>query len=328
MVDTMALASVVKRGFPLYSYTTLGAPIGLPYELQLTTPNTVGGNIYAYYDVDVASIDTNTNIVTPILSNLTLSNAGGMTFFTIDNSAKGGILADYLIVNTGLVFYVSQTSNDSNGKIIYTAPYTLTNGISNIAAPTLASLAVTNRYTIIGEPAVFPSLVSQGGGVNLLSVDSNGTLIAGNTNIVNSNLGRGLYSPTTNNYYYLSNVPPARIYLAGSSLTSNIILPNTNPIGYTIVPPPTGDDIYTIVDITFDPYGNLWISGQILDQGTSTTVYVLSKYVFTNLSNGSVTYTTQLLSEPYRGLVILDASGNGYYSGSTGVLMTRPYYSY
>jgi hypothetical protein len=345
----MALASVVKRGFPLYYYDTLSAAIPLVITIQSTSPATVGGNVYVLYDSGgggpvnprLVSVDPKTQEITTITNTVPGSNVVDMGSFTFLNSRGNGIRYTYMIINTVGNFQVSSSYIDSaSGKLI-TSNYTLNfqGGSTPLGVSgTAVGVPVTQTTT---EPRMM-----SGGYQATLAVTTGGILEALtftqlNTGTIPGSGGLGMdqattiaCSPTTNFFYYIV-AGLSNIVLAGKSntVTSNITLSNTDPIGYTIVKPPTGGDAITNADITFDPYGNLWISGKIDFVGPpSTTVYTLSKFTFSdsNGSNGAVTYTQTLANPPSKGLVILDGTANGYYSSTTsnGVFMVQPYYTY
>ena len=349
----MALASVIKRGFPLYYYDTLSAAIPLVITIQSTSPATIGGNVYVLYDSGgggpfnprLVSVDPKTQVISTITATVPGSNVVDMGSFTYLNSRGNGITYTYMIINTMGNFQVSSTYIDSGSGKPITSNYTL-----NLQG---GSTPLGVGGTAVGVPVTQTTtapLMMTGGYQATLAVTTGGilealTLSNLNTGTIPGTGGIGMgqattiaCSPTTNFFYYIVG-GLSNIVLAGknSTVTSNITLSNTDPIGYTIVKPPSGGDSFSNADITFDPYGNLWISGKINFAGSpptipSSVVYTLSKFTFSdsNGSNGAVTYTQTLANPPSKGLVILDATGNGYYSSTTsnGVFMTQPYYTY
>jgi hypothetical protein len=350
MVKTMALASTIKRGFPLYYYNTLSAAIPAVVTIQSTSPATIGGNVFVLYDSGgggpvnprLVTVDPKTQEITTVINTISGSNIVDMGSFTYLNSRGNGRTYTFMIVNTSTSYLVASTYIDSTSGKPITSNYTLNlqGGSTPLSAGGGNAIGVPVTQTTTAPRMMLGSYQAT------LDVDTNGILTGlSSTSMNTGNIGLPTSygmdqattiacSPTTNFFYYI--VPGvSNVILAGknTTVTSNIKLSNTDPIGYTIVKPPTGGDSITLADITCDPYGNLWISGKIDFIGPpSTTVYTLSKFTFSDASgsNGAVTYTQTLANPPSKGLVILDATGNGYYSSTTsnGVFMTQPYYTY
>jgi hypothetical protein len=343
----MALPSIIKRGNPLYIIEYLVSGPSNASNQPLSNVTTIvsanlanfGANVYVLNDV--ASSNAKLNEVDPI-NHYSLTIASGynnptdMASFAITTTSYNAasnlttsqtdtwiLVVDYcnqqlkvvprlVTTNVGADPYLLRDSNDSNTYI--SNAYNI--GIGPGSTSTQRKLLYTGAGGLTSTTLRF-------GTSNTLKTDT--------YTVVNSgSISRIINSPTTNNFYFIADGSPYTIRyggLTGSSFTQLTNLPSWNEL----------------LDITFDPLGNLWFTSYTTNlAGTST--YTLKKYIFTNPSNGVVTYTKTLGSIgsggtpvvdyiPTKGIVIADDKGNGYFGGCNSnsiqsVYITNPYYTY
>jgi hypothetical protein len=345
----MALPSIIKRGNPLYTFEYLVSGESNDSNQPLSNVTTIvsanlanfGANVYVLNDV--ASSNAKLNEVDPI-NHTSITIAAGynaptdMSSFAITTTSYNAgsnitvsqtdiwiLIADYcnqqikvvprlITTNVGADPYLLRDSNDFNTYIS-----------TNILGIGPGSSSTQRKLLYIGqEDGYLSNTTLRFGSSNALKTD-------GYTQInTNAPILRIINSPTTNYFYFIAGSSPYTIRyggLTGSSFTQLTNLPSWNEL----------------LDITFDPLGNLWFTSYTTDLAGAST-YTLKKYVFTNESNGSVTYTKTLGSVgsggtpvvdyiPTKGIVIADDKGNGYFGGcnSNGiqsVYITNPYYTY
>jgi hypothetical protein len=343
----MALPSIIKRGNPLYTFEYLVSGESNDSNQPLSNVTTIvsanlanfGANIYVLNDTqssnaklnevdpinhysvvigsgyntptDMASFAITTSTYIPG-SNITLSQTDTWILIVDYCNQQLKVVPRLITTELGAEPYLLRDSNDFNTYI--SDAYNI--GIGPGSSSTQRKLLYTGAGGVTSTTLRFNNS-------NVLKTDGY-TVVNGNS------IGRIINSPTTNYFYFMSAGAPYTILyggLTGSSYTELSNLPSWN-------------DLY---DITFDPLGNLWFTSVNIDlAGTGT--YTLKKYVFTNESNGSVTYTKTLGTVgsggspvigyiPTKGIVIADDRGNGYFGGcnSNGVqsvYITNPYYTY
>lgn len=342
----MALPSIIKRGNPLYIIEYLVSGESNASNQPLSNVTTIvsanlanfGANVFVLNDT--TSSNAKLNEVDPIGHTSLIINSGynyptDMSSFAITTTSYNAA-SNLTLTNIDTWILVADYCNQQ---------IMVTPRISN----TLESSYILRDFTTFGT-YISTNILGIGPGSssterNLLYIGTNGsvsntTLRFGTSNLlktsnyteVNTNtpITRIINSPTSSNFYFIGGSSPYTIVyggLTGSSYTELGNLPSWNEL----------------LDITFDPFGNLWFTSYTTDLAGAST-YTLKKYVFTNLSNGSVTYTKTLGSVgsggtpvvgyvPSKGIVIADDKGNGYFGGynSTGVqsvYITNPYYTY
>lgn len=336
----MALPSIIKRGNPLYTIEYLvsgpsnvsNQPLSNVGSIISANLANFGANVYVLNDTQ--SSDAKLNEVDPINHTSLTINSGystptDMASFAITTTSYNAA-SNITISNTITTILVVDYCNQ---QIMVTGE----GGFYRLRDFSNFNSYISDAYNIgigPGSTSTQRKLLYTGGGgltSTTLRFGTSNVLKTDGYTVVNGNsIGRIINSPTTNYFYFMSAGAPYTILyggLTGSSYTELSNLPSWN-------------DLY---DITFDPLGNLWFTSVNLDlAGTGT--YTLKKYVFTNESNGSVTYTKTLGTVgsggspvigyiPYKGIVIADDKGNGYFGGydSNGVqsvYVTNPYYTY
>jgi hypothetical protein len=356
----MALASVTKRGVPLYIYNTLSYSITSPITLASSTPTTVGGNVYVMWratppggDVyTLVSVEPGNGIITTISPGGAYGLPGFSSqvkdfgFFKYNNNKTGanGILYDFLVVDDfcNSQIAVIQSYRDFKGTLV-TTQYPL----QIIGAPgtyLVPGLSIGCPVVPIGGPPIILSdkNVTTWTIDNTTGVATAAQWMACNV-LSNITFDEGIStiacSPTTNVFYTFGGT---KIYRVGTTTSngSNVIngsvvsvpttlLQSLFPIGYSNA----GAVQCSNADIAFDPYGNLWFTTNVVTSSPSYFITpFVSKFVFSdsNYINGTVTYSQQISNQPSKGLVILDGVGNGYYSSTVanGVFMINPYYTY
>lgn len=342
----MALPSIIKRGNPLYTIEYLVSGPSNASNQPLSNVTTIisadlanfGANVYVLNDV--ASSNAKLNEVDPINHTSLIRNSGynaptDMASFAITTTSYNSA-SNITLTNTDTWILVADYCNSQ---------IMVTPRLQNSIEASYRVRDSNDSNTYIG-----PNILGIGPGStstqrNLLYIGTNGKLSNTTLRFTNSNLLRTsnytevnenspilriINSPTTNHFYFIAGSSPYTIRyggLTGSSFTQLTNLPSWNEL----------------LDITFDPFGNLWFTSYTTNlAGTST--YTLKKYIFTNPSNGVVTYTKTLGSIgsggtpvvdyiPTKGIVIADEKGNGYFGGCNSnsiqsVYITNPYYTY
>jgi hypothetical protein len=341
----MALPSIIKRGNPLYIIEYLVSGESNASNQPLSNVTTIvsanlanfGANVYVLNDV--ASSNAKLNEVDPI-NHLSLTIAAGYNAPT-DMASFAITTSTY---NAASNITVSQTDTwilvvDYCNQQIMVTPR-ITGSIESsylLRDSNNFNSYISDAYNIgIGPGSTSTQrklLYTGGGGLTSTTLRFNNSNILktdGYTVVNSGDITRIINSPTTNNFYFIAGGAPYTIRyggLTGSSFTQLTNLPSWNEL----------------LDITFDPLGNLWFTSYTTNlAGTST--YTLKKYIFTNPSNGVVTYTKTLGSIgsggtpvvdyiPTKGIVIADDKGNGYFGGCNSnsiqsVYITNPYYTY
>lgn len=321
----MALPSVIKKGFSFPLDTQLQPLITSAYNIRNVGPLT--GNLSVFYNTNLALVNPTTKVISQLSTGISTSNAYGMGYFS-PYPLGGDLYNNYYILGVGTSDLVVEMVGKYSEPNTYGASraYTLLNSAGDVETGgpdyhiiDAGRLNESLPFCIVYGGKLYRCNISNYNGNNNLYLST--SFAAGSNFNTNMNSNHSVYSQTTSNFYYTTG---SNIYLAGKfadgplTPNSNILLSNIKPIGYTAT-------TFTIADLTFDPSGNMWISGT-----TGTNVYTLSKYTFTsgNASNGSITYTKTLDSPPAAGLVITDSNGTGYYvSPGNGTTITAGIYS-
>jgi hypothetical protein len=348
----MALASIVKRGNPLYTFQYLLQNGGLSNGVALysATPLTFGGNIYflgpqsGSSDLRVASVDPNTHTSTNLITNIV--SYGGyidMGFLQVNSTYGAGVpytATNFLVVgdcNSSIKVY--RYNSDCNS---YNATYDLSN--VNISIPKLGGMRTIciRQIDVHNATMLVNSVTNTPYGIlnAALTIDDNASYTGGGdvrnqtpTTVLSYtsfyDITRIFTTATTFYYVGVSNQFTGNYY--------NIYYGGSSGSSFTAVTGTTASTTRNVMDATSDPSGNIWFT--MIDNTNFSIVYTLNKFVLTNASNGSITYTQTLATQagiggnvighiPTRGIVIVDDKGNGYYSASDDVYMLKPYYTY
>jgi len=344
----MALASIVKRGNPLYSFLYLmnDGSLSNPVAFYSATPSSFGGNIYVMAPTATPGFNKIVSVdpVYHTSSNIDSSNAtyGGYVDFgftqTVSTYGAGFPYTSTNILVTGdcnISIKVYRFNSDCNA---YNATYDLLNVDSN--KPLLAGMRTlcirqpdphnavmlmnSVTYTPYGILNAALTIGDQGpynGGGDLRNQDPTTVLASSAFNDI------GRIFTSSSNFYYVGRGTFSNIYYGGPTGSS-----------FTAVTGTTASSNKNVVDATFDPAGNMWFT--LYDTTTySPSVYTLNKFVLSTPSNGTITYTRTLATVGYggspvvghiptKGIVIIDDKGNGYYGASDDIYQLNPYYTY
>jgi hypothetical protein len=343
----MALPSITKRGNPLYTieYLVTG-PTSSSNQPLSNVSTIISGNLAnftanVFVLTDTTSSNAKLNEVDPINHTsitidsgynypidmasfaITTTSYNAASNLTLTNTDIWILIADFCnqqikvvprLNNSIGTSYILRDSNDYNTYIS-----------TNILGIGPGSSSTQRKLLYVGQEDGYVSNTTlRFGSSNVLKTDG--------YTVVNTNgpISRIINSPTTNYFYFMGGSSPYTILYGGSTGSSYTELSNL----------PSWNEL---LDITCDPLGNLWFTSYTTNLA-GTRTYTLKKYVFTNGSNGSVTYTKTLGTIgsggtpvvdyiPTKGIVIADGKGNGYFGGcnsseSQSVYITNPYYTY